>query len=31
MKGNLDAVEKQLAKLGDAPPPPYLDSEQSEG
>jgi len=31
MKGNLDAVEKQLAKLGDSPPPPYLDSEQSEG
>ena len=31
MKGNLDAVEKQLAKLGDAPPPPYLDSGQSEG
>jgi hypothetical protein len=31
MKGNLDAVEKQLAKLGDSPPLPYLDSEQSEG
>jgi hypothetical protein len=31
MKGNLDAVEKQLAKLGNSPPPPYLDSEQSEG
>ena len=31
MKSNLDAVEKQLAKLGDSPPPPYLDSEQSEG
>ena len=31
MKGNLDAVEKQLAKLGDSPPSPYLDSEQSEG
>ena len=31
MKGNLNAVEKQLEKLGDTPPPPYLDSEQSEG
>ena len=31
MKGNLDAVEQQLAKLGDSPPLPYLDSEQSEG
>jgi hypothetical protein len=31
MKGNLNVVEKHLEKLGDAPPPPYLDSEQSEG
>lgn len=31
MKGNLNAVEKQLEKLGDAPPLPYLDSVQSEG
>ena len=31
MKGNLDAIEKQLVKLGDSPPLPYLDSEQSEG
>jgi len=31
MKGNLDAVEKQLAKLGDNPPPPYLEAEANEG
>ena len=30
MKGNLNAVEKQLEKLGDTPPLAYLDSEQSE-
>ena len=30
MKGNLNAVEKQLEKLGDTPPQAYLDSEQSE-
>ena len=29
MKGNLNAVEKQLEKLGDTPPLAYLDSEQS--
>lgn len=28
MKRNLDDVEKHLAKLGDAPPPHYLDSER---
>ena len=27
MKGNLDTVEKQLSKLGDTPPLPYLDSD----
>ena len=27
MKGNLDAVELQLSKLGDSPPLPYLDSD----
>ena len=30
MKGNLDAIEKQLVKLGESPPLPYLDSEESE-
>lgn len=30
MKGNLNAVEKQLEKLGVTPPLAYLDSEQSE-
>jgi len=31
MKTNLNSVEKQLLELGDSPPLPYLDSEQSEG
>ena len=30
MKGNLNAVEKQLEKLGATPPLAYLDSEQGE-
>ena len=27
MKGNLDAVQSQLAKLGDTPPDPYLEAQ----
>ena len=30
MQGNLNTVKKQLAKLGDSPPLPYLDSKVSE-
>ena len=30
MQGNLNTVKKQLAKLGDSPPLPYLDSKASE-
>jgi hypothetical protein len=30
MQGNLNTVKKQLAKLGDSPPLPYLDSKAIE-
>ena len=30
MKGNLDAVEKQLSDLGDSPPLPYLEQESED-
>ena len=30
MKGNLDSVDKHLTKLGEAPPPPYLETDSEE-